>query len=159
MRYHVWYWICHIGTSNIAFVASIACNFTFFASIAWTCACDKNTNRHDCPTVWKQSWNLSVGTEIKAEVFLHDMNGFFFQLFFHTKKMRSGTHLWQADMMFLFLPLASPLPLPWFDCCICILLVPVASPSPYCCPSPPPLNAAATTVAVFKCRCRPLANS
>ncbi len=72
-------------TSNIAFVASIACNFTFFASIAWTCACDKNTNRHDCPTVWKESWNLSGGTEIKADVFLHDMNGFFFSFFSHKK--------------------------------------------------------------------------
>ena len=94
MRYHVWYWICHIGTSNIAFVASIACNFTFFASIAWTCACDKNTKRHDCPTVWKQSWIYPAGLKSRPTLFFTTWTDFFVSTFFFTQKR------WEAGLIY-----------------------------------------------------------
>ena len=73
-------------TSNIAFVASIACNFTFFASIAWTCACDKNTKRHDCPTVWKQSWIYPAGLKSRPTLFFTTWTDFFVSTFFSHKK-------------------------------------------------------------------------
>jgi hypothetical protein len=54
---------------HIAFVASIPCDIAFVSSITCMCACDKNLERYDCLTVWKQSGNFSR-TKIRPDVSL-----------------------------------------------------------------------------------------
>ena len=54
---------------DIAFVASIPCDIAFVSSITCMCACDKNLERYDCLTVWKQSRNFSR-TKIRPDVSL-----------------------------------------------------------------------------------------